>query len=328
MVPQLPVHSHLSLLTLSGTLPFDFSCSSLVRADLQTWSMSLSRSCQRFPLKQVCTWPRKVRFCFLEYVWENRSSKASRRGSKICLWSTGLYLHQTENNTWCLLFERLWTNRITECTAVTAWRVFISQNDRWYLRLPEHEICRWWKKLLMSVLFMYTCMSLTLQADRQCHSAGSCSQLATCVLNLTRNKEYFNQWYGLLFKKKTKKTLYLWTSGTIWNSGQHVDSSRLGGTAHLGSWAHLWLWPGVEQWRSSQFLSLPPEEQAHLWLHTPPAVPAALKRDVWQQMSGSPCSWGKKKERKISKCVCWYWCHSQAPSTMKYNIYLKSATIF
>lgn len=47
-------------------VPSDLSCSSLVRADLQTWSMSLSRSCQRLPLKQVCTWPRKVRFCFLE----------------------------------------------------------------------------------------------------------------------------------------------------------------------------------------------------------------------------------------------------------------------
>lgn len=72
------------------TVPFVFSCSSLARADLQTWSMSLSRSCQRFPLKQVCTWPRKVRFCFREYVWEKSSSKASSSGSKICFWSTGL----------------------------------------------------------------------------------------------------------------------------------------------------------------------------------------------------------------------------------------------
>lgn len=95
------------------------------------------------------------------------------------------------------------------------------------------------------------------------------------------------------------KTLYLWTSGIIWNSGQHVDSRRLGGTAQLGSWTDLWLWPGVGQWKSSQFLSLPPEEQARLWLHTPPAVPAAQRRDVWQQMSGSPCSW--KKEGKKNK---------------------------
>lgn len=151
-MPQLPVHSHLSLFTLSNPLPFDFSCSSLVRADLQTWSMSLSRSCQRFPLKQVCTWPRKVRFCFLEYVWENRSSKASRRGSKICLWSTGLYLNQTENN----ICDAFFIKDFVQCTAVTAWTVFIWQNDRWYLMLVGHEICKWWNKLLMSVLFRYT----------------------------------------------------------------------------------------------------------------------------------------------------------------------------
>lgn len=72
------------------TVPLAFSCSSLVSADLQTWSMSLSRSCQRFLLKQVCTWPRKVRFCFREYVCEKSSSKASSSGSKICFWSTGL----------------------------------------------------------------------------------------------------------------------------------------------------------------------------------------------------------------------------------------------
>ena len=171
-----------------------------------------------------------------------------------------------------------------------------------------------------------------------CHSPSKQIGSVTLLVHVHNSQPVSWIWHAIrnisisgmdcFFKKNKKKTLYLWTSGTIWNSGQHVDSSRLGGTAHLGSWAHLWLWPGVEQWRSSQFLSLPPEEQARLWLHTPPAVPAALKRDVWQQMSGSPCSWGKKKERKISKCVCWYWCHSQAPSTMKYNIYLKSATIF
>lgn len=90
------------------------------------------------------------------------------------------------------------------------------------------------------------------------------------------------------------------------------------------SWAHLWLWPGAEQWRSFQFPSLPPEEQAPLWLHTPTAVPAEQQRDEWQQMSGCPCLYQLKKRRKkkindfIFSCIlCRYWCQS-SPWTIKY----------
>lgn len=41
---------------------------------------------------------------------------------------------------------------------------------------------KWWK-MLCSCYQGTICVSLTLRAGRQCHSAGSCSQPATCVLD-------------------------------------------------------------------------------------------------------------------------------------------------
>lgn len=102
---------------------------------------------------------------------------------------------------------------------------------------------------------------------------------------------------------------YVCLSGAIWGSRQWQEkpevkpckelttSCTCWATAQLGSWAHLWLWPVAEQWRSFQFLSLPPEEQAPLWLHTLTAVPAEQQRDEWQQMSGCPCLYQLKNKQ-------------------------------
>lgn len=123
-------------------------------------------------------------------------------------------------------------------------------------------------------------MSLTLQEDQLCRFAGSYLRPVACFLDWKRR--------------------YMWTwSCPRRNTHKHVSMNpqrvSVPASVHVWTRAHLWLWPDVVQWRSFLLLSLPPGEQALLWWHIPPAVPAAQQRVLWQQMFQYPFINDKKK---------------------------------
>lgn len=93
-------HFHTKILCINLS-PVSLDFISLLTAVLWTCNISWSKSCHRFCLQHIWIWPKKVVFCFLEYVWMKSSSNASRNGNIISLRSIGLYLQRYKSKTGC-----------------------------------------------------------------------------------------------------------------------------------------------------------------------------------------------------------------------------------